>query len=421
MSAASRAPALAPFRVRSFRFQWPADLATSWAFEMETLILGWYILVETQSVFLLTVFASLQFLGTLVSPLFGVAGHRIGNKNLLCAMRATYSTLATALMTFAFVGVLTPVHVFVISALMGLVRPSDLVMRYALIGETMPGGHLVGTTSVSRTTQDSARIAGALTGAGLVATLGMGPAYAVIAGLYAISFLLTLQTGRTRFAPRPPDDAASGTTASSPWRDLKDAVAHVWHTPQLLAAMMLALLVNLTAFPLVNALLPYVAKEIYQSDQTGLGYLVASFASGALLGSIALSRFASLIRPARMMIVFCVIWYALIFGFAQMQSLSTGIAVLTLTGCAQSLSMISMQAMLLRNTDEQVRGPVLGIRQLMVYGMPVGLLISGPLITRFGYPLTATVYCTIGLTLTLLIAFYWREHVLRASAPANRR
>ena len=90
------------------------------------------------------------------------------------------------------------------------------------------------------------------------------------------------------------------------------------------------------------------------------------------------------------------IWYALIFGFAQMQSLSTGIAVLALTGCAQSLSMISMQAMLLRNTDERVRGPVLGIRQLMVYGMPVGLLISGPLITRFGYPLTATVYCTIG-------------------------
>ena len=36
---------LAPFSVRSFRFQWPADLATSWSFEMETLILGWYVLV----------------------------------------------------------------------------------------------------------------------------------------------------------------------------------------------------------------------------------------------------------------------------------------------------------------------------------------------------------------------------------------
>ena len=43
-------PALAPFRIRSYRFQWPADLLVSWAFEMETLILGWYVLVETGSV-----------------------------------------------------------------------------------------------------------------------------------------------------------------------------------------------------------------------------------------------------------------------------------------------------------------------------------------------------------------------------------
>ncbi len=40
MSLAPRVSALAPFRIRAFRFQWPADLTTSWAFEMETLILG---------------------------------------------------------------------------------------------------------------------------------------------------------------------------------------------------------------------------------------------------------------------------------------------------------------------------------------------------------------------------------------------
>ena len=56
MSAPARASALAPFQVPSFRFQWPADLATSFAFEMETLILGWYVLVETGSVLLLKEF-----------------------------------------------------------------------------------------------------------------------------------------------------------------------------------------------------------------------------------------------------------------------------------------------------------------------------------------------------------------------------
>ncbi len=54
-----------PFRVRSFRFQWPADLATSWAFEMESIVLGWFILVESGSVMMLVVFGSLQYLGSL--------------------------------------------------------------------------------------------------------------------------------------------------------------------------------------------------------------------------------------------------------------------------------------------------------------------------------------------------------------------
>src|SRR3546814_18378505 len=60
---------------------------------------------------------------------------------------------------------------------------------------------------------------------------------------------------------------------ASPWRDLGEAASSVWVTPHLLAAMCLAFLINLTAFPLSGGLLPYVAKEIYGVDQTWLGYL----------------------------------------------------------------------------------------------------------------------------------------------------
>ena len=102
MAVIERVPALAPFGVRSFRFQWPADLATSWAAEMEMLILGWYMLVETGSVVILAAFGSLQFFGTLVAPLFGVAGDRIGYRNLLLLMRAAYVVLAAVLMVLIF-------------------------------------------------------------------------------------------------------------------------------------------------------------------------------------------------------------------------------------------------------------------------------------------------------------------------------
>ena len=86
---------LAPFRVRSFRFQWPADLLTSWASEMETVILGWYVITQSGSVLLLTVFGSLQFFGTLAAPMFGVLSDRFGGRLLLCVMRSIYAALAT--------------------------------------------------------------------------------------------------------------------------------------------------------------------------------------------------------------------------------------------------------------------------------------------------------------------------------------
>ncbi len=434
MSATSRVPALAPFRVRSFRFQWPADLATSWAFEMETLILGWYVLVETQSVLMLTVFASLQYIGTLLAPMFGVMGDRIGHRNLLCGMRTVYATCATTLMIFAFTGVMTPVLVLAIAAVMGLVRPTDIGMRAALVGETMPGAQLMGAMGIQRTTQDSARIAGALTGAGLVATLGMGPAYLVVASFYAISVLLTLKAGGARSATHAAADSAGASAGNvsarprdtlaerpSPWRDLREGLAYVWTTPHLLAMMCLAFLLNLTAFPLFTGLLPYVAKEIYRTDQTGLGYMVASAACGALLGSIALSRIGHAIRPARIMLVSCAAWYAMLLAFAQWHHPVGGVLILMLAGCAQSVSMVTMVAMLLRNSDAQFRGRVMGIRMLVLYGNVPGLLIAGQLIGRFGYPETAALYCAIGLAFTLLIAVRWRVHLWRIEAPANTR
>jgi len=420
LSSTPRIPALAPFQVRSFRFQWPADLATSWAFEMETLILGWYVLVETQSVMLLTLFAALLYIGTLLAPIVGVFGDRIGHRNLLCAMRAIYATLATTLTILTFAGVLTPLYVLAITAVMGMVRPSDIGMRATLVGETMPSDRLMGAMSIQRTTQDSARVAGALSGAGLVAAVGMGPAYLMVVSFYTISFLLTLKAGGARSASHRAGDAA-GEVRPSPWRDLKAGVAYVWNAPPLLALMMLAFLLNLTAFPLLNGLQPYVAKEIYGTDQTGLGYLVAGAAFGALVGSVALSRFGGAFPAARMMIFACVTWYSMLFVFAQMLHPATGIPFLILAGCAQSFSQVPMAAMILRAADVKFRGRVMGLRMLAIYGNLPGLLLAGPLIGRFGYPATATLYCVIGLTFTALIAVRWRAHLWRLTAPANTR
>ena len=411
MAEFDKASPLAPFRVRSFRFQWPADLLTSWAFEMETLILGWYILVETESVLWLTAFGSLQFLGTLVAPMVGVIADRIGRRIVLCSLRVIYALLASILMMLALSGLLSPYYVFAVALMTGLVRPSDLVMRNSLIGDTMPSNHLMNAMGVSRTTQDSARIAGALIGASLFSFLGFGTAYIVVTSFYAMSFVLTLGVSKVRPVRRQRDHAA--VADPSPWRELKEGLAYVWATPNLLAAMWLAFLVNLTAFPLSHGLLPYVAKEIYAIDENGLGHLVAAFAAGALLGSLAMASTGGSRRPGQFMLINVFAWFAVLLIFGQVESKLAGLGLLFAVGLFQSLALISMSVTLLSTATPEFRGRVMGVRMLAVYGLPLGLMASSLFIGWFGYAATVVVYCLTGAFLSLLVAFKWRRALWR--------
>jgi predicted MFS family arabinose efflux permease len=331
-------------------------------------------------------------------------------------MRCLYAALSGLLMILAFTGALSPGYVLAIAAMNGLVRPSDIGMRNALIGLTIPAPQLVGAMGIQRITQDSARVAGSLSGAGLVALLGIGPAYAVVVGFYSTSVILTRQAAGVR-ATR----VAAGPTRASPWRDLKEGMAYVWNTPHLLAVMLLAFLLNGTAFPLFNSLMPYVAKEVYHADQETLGIMVACGALGALSGSIALSRHGTAFRPARLMIVCALAWYAMLAVFARTEHAHLGVLVLFIAGIAQSTGLMPMSAILLRGTEPQFRGRVMGIRMLALYANLPALLLAGPLISRFGYPATATLYCAIGLTVTAFIAIRWRTCLWRSDAPSNLR
>lgn len=412
----ARVPALAPFRIRSFRFQWPADLLASWAFEMEGVILGWFVLVSTGSVLALALFGSLQFLGTLISPLFGMAGDRIGYRNLLCLMRGTYATVAAMLTGLFLTGLASPVPVFVLATVMGLVRPSDITLRNLLVGETMPAEYLMRAMGVSRTTADSARVVGALSGAALVAALGSGLAYVGVCLVYATSLALTFGVGVRRLRM-----VGDTTTRESLLQSLRAGFAYIWSTPDMRATMLLAFLVNFAAYPLVGSLLAYVAKSIYGLDQTGLGWLVASFAGGALLGSVLVSLNGGRIQPARTMIASALAWFAINLAFSWIRAPAWGEALLFVAGFVQSFCMVPMSVLLLRGAAPALRGRVMGVRMLAVYGLPIGLLLSGPLVEHVGFALTGSLYSLIGLGATLLIAVRWREQLWHSAAMANAR
>jgi predicted MFS family arabinose efflux permease len=471
VSLRSRQLALAPFGVRSFRFQWGSDLLASLAFEMETLILGWYVLVETQSVVLLGIFGSLQFLGSLLAPFTGVLGDRLGSRSMLLAIRAACGVFALLIMVLGLTGTLSPLLVFATALVTGLLRPTELMMRMALVGEIIPPDRLLSAMGLSRITIDVARIAGALTGASLFAAIGLGLSYVVVSCFYVVSVALTFGIARSSSALSPgtarsssalspgtarsssalsPGTARSssaltpgiarssaarepgtarGSVAPTPgiaqsdaapriqrerksaWQELKGGMAQVWNTPSVLAIMWLAFLVNLTAFPVTAGLLPYVAKEIYGIDEIGLGHIVSSYSFGALAGSVLMTFWGGLSNANRAMMVSMVLWYSGLALFAFIDAKWPGIVVLFCVGLFQCVAMVTSLTALLNDTDERYRARIMGVRMLAVYGLPIGLVAAGYLIRSAGFLATTLTYSLVGLAVTLAIGYRWRRSI----------
>ena len=176
--------------------------------------------------------------------------------------------------------------------------------------------------------------------------------------------------------------------------------------------MLLAFLVNFAGYPLVGSLLAYVAKDIYGLGQTGLAWLIAAFAGGALAGSIGLAMSGAWIRPARTMIASAVIWFGLNLVFSWVETAAWGVPLLFAAGFAQSLCMVTLAVVLLRIAGEKFGGRIMGVRMLAIYGHPMGLLIAGAMIERIGFMATATLFGSLGLSLIVLIALRWRADVL---------
>ena len=388
------------FQVRSFRFQWPSDGLTIWAFEMETLVLGWYILTATDSPALVGLIGTLRFGGTLFGPIYGVLADKFNRRILLITDRAVLAVIALWFTALALSGALQPWHAFVLAFLTGIVRNLDNVVRQALLADVMPARSLSNALALSRGVMDISRIIGALIGGALLSALGIGEAYVAVVLLYAGSSLISVGIALKSQTVKMDD---------SGWLpNLKNGFSYIRHDQAILGPLVLAFLVNLTLFPTVNGLMPVVAREIYDKGPNGLAVMQMAPGIGALIGSVWLAAHAQTAAPMRRMMIGIVLWHLSMLAFALMGLWLAALVTLVVYGTTQSLAMISMSTTLLHASPAEYRGRVMGVRSLAVYGLPMGLLISGVIAEWLGIRTALAINSIVGLGGTALAAVVWR-------------
>ena len=380
---------------------WFGDLALSTAEFMEILILSWYILGQTESPLVLGIFAALRFTGTVIAPFFGVIVDSLGRRRIYIFARISFVILSSSIFILTLFDLLSVIAVFIIAALVGLSRSLDMIVRQSVLPIIVSSSQLQNGVALLRTGRDMTQIIGPVFGGILLESVGIGKSYLLIIALHLFSLLFVF------LIPGVPNTAIK--TAQSMFENLKGGFSYVKVNPFLFGLLAVAFIVNLTAFPLNNTLLTVIARQVMEIDAAGLGWLMGTYSAGSLLGSLLIGYFSTMDRAGRAMVVGSIFWHIGILIMAYMQWFYVSLPVLFFVGISQSFAMVTMSMMLLKYTSAEMRGRVLGLRQLAVYGLPVGVLISGFIAENSDVSLALIFNGLLGLFILVLAIAKWPE------------
>ena len=389
---------------KGFAILWGSDLAVSSAEFLELFILSWYVLQKTESPTILGIYAALRFTGTLFAPLLGVLVDHFGLRRSFNLSRSIFFILSFILAAIFLLEEPSILVILFMSALLGVMRSTDLITRQSVLTHMVSQGELQNAVALSRMGRDLTQIIVPIAAGFLLSALGTEVTYLGVVILYALSVVLSLMIPKF---PRIMFD-----TKSNMWGFFTEGLSYIKSYPFLIALLLIAFIVNLTAFPLNHALLAVISNSMFDTDATGFGIIMGGYSAGALLGSLWISYFSEMRRPSRLMVFGCIFWHVAIFSIAFSTYFYVSVSIVLLAGIFQSFSMVIMAMLILRYTSEDMRSRVLGVRQLAVYGLPLGLVISGFVSENFDVVAALIGNAVVGLLLLAFVLITWPRPLL---------
>ena len=389
------------FRQRNFRFFLASESLARVGDQMETVVLAWVVLVETNSPFLLGVFGALLFFGTLIAPYFGVLADRHDRRNLLVGVRAIAGGTSMGILVLSLTGSLEVWHVFALGSFSGIARTFGNVLREVLTADVVDQRMLANAIGLTRSASDVTQIVAPIIGGALLNWVGISPAFFLVVAMYLLA-------AYSAYMIRLPARELTG-VATSVLRNLTEAGGYIRRNNVVLALLLMAFLVNFTALSLNHGLMPVFAKDVLEGGPMSLAGLVSALFAGAFLGSMGIAALTRLQRGGRFLIVMALVWHAALLVFSQSQWFGVSLAVLLVVGMFQSFTMVTMATLLIRVTPVEFRGRVMGARSLAVYGLPMGLLLAGGLAETQGAPFAVAFNSLVGIVAVLVVATSLRK------------
>lgn len=375
-----------PFRVvmrhrnfRIFLIGQTLSLVGTW---MQMMAQGWLALELTNSAFLVGLVATATSIPILLFTMpAGVLVDRSDKLRLVRIAQGAYLLEATALWVLVATNRITIGSLLGLALLSGLIASIEIPARQSLFIDLVGRDDLPDAIALNTSGFNLARIVGPGIAAIVIARLGIAWCFflnavsfvAVLVGL----FLITL----------PPHVPVAG--RARPWIGVQQALRYMRDTPRVRALMLMVTVYSILGVP-VLALMPVVARDMFQLGAAGYGLLLSFLGIGGLAGALSLAAVGYRISRTRLLVVASMVWPVLLLMFAWTRFAPMGYLLLLGIGGTMILNGAIANGLLQQIVPDALRGRMMAAYGLVVVGLAqvVGAFSSGVLADVLGVRLT---------------------------------
>lgn len=380
---------------RGFRLLWIATLLSSTARWADLVVVGWLTLELTESPLMVGIVAGSKMAGYILAPFMGVAADRMDRRLLLIIAAVVSWGISLIMLVLLMLNVLSLVHIIVLSLVSSLTWALDNPTRQAFVPDLVNKEDLTNAIALNAVATELTVVIGPALGGLLIPAFGIKGAFALIAAIYLVDVLvLCLLKDVKQAVPR---------VHEPPWRSLISGFKYVWGNHTVLALLAIAFLLNLLAAPYRYSFLPLFARYVLDAGPAGYGMLTSMAGIGALAAGLWVVSMGNIKRKGWLVVWSGIVWPASLLLFAVSKWYSLSLALVFLAGLAQAVAWTAIATLILSNTEQSMRGRVMGLRAGVVISLPFGNFLGGAIAERFGAPIAQGTYAIGAMVIMLAI------------------
>jgi MFS family permease len=353
----------AALRYKDFRSYLGMRFFFTFAYQMQAVVIGFYIYQLTKSVFALGMVGLCEAI-----PAIGIAlyGGYIADKSEKRKMLLTISALVFFASMVMFLvtmksaaphihkGWIVPIIYFMIF-LNGLARAFYGPATFTIYAHSIPKELYPNGSTWSSSSWQIASILGPAAGGLIYGFYGITAAFSVIVGflLFSIVLIYLLRPYPPVFVPK-----------ENMWKSLSEGISFVFKNKMMIGAMSLDLFS--VFFGGAVALLPVFANEILKVGAQGLGIMRAMSSLGAVLTMLAMARFSPMGKPWRNLLIAVTGFGCSIICFALSRNFYLSLIFLFTEGAFDSISVIIRGTLVQLLTPDHMRGRVSAVNSMFI-------------------------------------------------------